>query len=825
MLGPMVDSITGRSICYMKPPAPVEPMLPPDVQPPSQAEPTAVTGFTDTCDTTATTIVGAVTDASSESHRLLTTDSIRTTQNELSAAHPAQAAILWTFAITLFASAMLLFLVQPMVGKMILPLFGGTPATWNTCMLFFQAVLLVGYAYSHVTTSWLGVRKQAVAHLLVICLPVLVLPITISHSDAPSAEVHPVGWLLMKLLMVVGLPFFVVSTTGPLLQKWFAVSGHPAAKDPYFLYGASNAGSLLALLAYPLWLEPLMTLSGQSEVWRVGYGVLIVMIVVCAWLVIRSQSETAPSDELVRNEKQTQASSIDWRIRGFWIFAAFVPSSLMLGVTTHITSNLAPIPLLWVLPLALYLLTFVIVFSRKPIISHSRAATLMPYLLIPLVVFTFVEFPKLHWITIAIHLAAFFVATLVCHGRLAQSRPAANHLTEFYLWMSFGGVLGGVFNALVAPSIFSGIVEYPLAVMFACLLLPKLTSRESDRAFDFNDVTQPLLLVGLAVGLTYCLRSASDTPVWAVWFALFAPLAIVCFAFKERPIRFALGIGVFFATVGAYRSLEQGQPMEACRNFFGVKRVVAEHDGGVHKLIHGTTNHGMQFTDDARRGEPLAYYHRSGPLGDVFKTIVPTAPKTHVGIIGLGAGAIAAYAKAGQSFRFYEIDPDVERIARDPNYFTFLADSEGTCDVVLGDGRLTMAREADDSFDILILDAFSSDAIPAHLLTREALQLYLKKLKPNGVMAFHVSNRYLDLIPLLASLAEDAGMVGLSKQDAVDYTDPDNAGRLSAEYVVMAHAYDQLAPLKAMDRWQTLHSDRNVTLWTDQRTSILSLLR
>ncbi len=737
----------------------------------------------------------------------------------------AQTAILWTFATTLFVSATLLFLVQPMVGKMILPLFGGTPATWNTCMLFFQTVLLAGYAYSHVTTALLGIRNQAVAHLVVICLPLLVLPIVISHADAPPANVHPVGWLLLKLLMVVGLPFFVVSTTGPLLQKWFAGSGHPAAKDPYFLYGASNAGSLLALLAYPLMLEPLMALTAQSQMWQGGYGVLLVLIVVCAWLVMRRQTVMANGNAGVSRERIAGETVIVWRERVFWIFAAFVPSSLMLGVTTHITSNLAPIPLLWVLPLALYLLTFVIVFSRKPIISQARAARLMPFLLIPLVVFTFVEFPKLQWMTIAIHLAAFFVAALVCHGRLAASRPSARHLTEFYLWMSFGGVLGGVFNALVTPSIFSGIVEYPLAVMFACLLLPKLAASDHEGRFDFKDVTQPLLLVGLAVGLIYGLRSATETPVWAVWFVLFAPLAMVCFAFKDRPVRFALGLGVFFATLATYRSMEQGQPMEACRNFFGVKRVVAESDGGMHKLIHGTTNHGMQFTDDARRGEPLAYFHRRGPLGDVFNTIAPTQPNTRVGIIGLGAGAIAAYAQAGQAFRFYEIDPDVERIARDPNYFTYLSDCKGACDVVLGDGRLMMEHEADDSFDMLILDAFSSDAIPAHLLTREALQLYLKKLKPYGVMAFHVSNRYLDLIPLLARLANDASMVGLSKQDAVDAADPDNVGRLSAEYVVMARTKDRLEPLMAMGRWRSLRSARKVKLWTDQRTSILSLLR
>ena len=381
------------------------------------------------------------------------------------------------YTATIFVSALLLFVVQPMVAKMVLPRLGGTPAVWNTCLVFFQAILLAGYAYAHVSTSLLGVRKQAVLHLVVLLLPLLVLPIAIESVGVPAAGASPSAWLLGCLLMTVGIPFFVVSTSGPLLQKWFAGTNHPSAKDPFFLYAASNIGSLIALLGYPLFMERWLPLAGQSGIWSYGYKVLIAMVGVCAvllWFRRRPVAEFGAENSADGDALGAESSpSVTLKRRMWWLFAAFVPSSLMLGVTTHITSNLAPVPLLWVLPLSIYLLTFVLVFARKPLVSSALMGRLLPFMVLPLAIITIIELPTLGYLSILAHLATFFVAAMVCHGQLARSRPSVRHLTEYYLWISIGGVLGGIFNALVSPVVFSSIAEYPIALVLACFLLPK----------------------------------------------------------------------------------------------------------------------------------------------------------------------------------------------------------------------------------------------------------------------------------------------------------------------------------------------------------------
>lgn len=741
------------------------------------------------------------------------------------------AVLLPTFGLTLFLSATLLFMVQPMIGKMILPVFGGTAAVWNTCMLFFQAVLLLGYSYAHFSTVWLGVRKQAALHLVVLLVPLLALPIVVSMAGQQAAHLSPIMLLLGKLTVAVGLPFFVVSTTGPLLQRWFAQTGHRSASDPYFLYGASNAGSLLALLGYPLLIQPMLTLEAQGLVWTAGYVALVAAIAVCTLLLWRSGRARAavlnveiplPSTESssAPSAKCAAAQSPTAKHRAWWVFTAFVPSSLMLGVTAHITSNLAPVPLLWVMPLAIYLLTFVLVFARKPIVPHATMVGALPFLVLPLAVLTFLELPGMAWVSILAQLSAFFVATMVCHGELAKSRPNAMHLTEFYMWMSVGGVLGGVFNAIIAPAVFTSVVEYPVAIVLSCLLLPLMITPKNAAREKKRDLVFPLVYAAVALAALWIYTGMGIADSYVIRAAIFGPLAIVCFSFKDRPVRFALSLAVFFAGLSYYCGLERGTPLYAGRNFFGVKLVVEESDGSLRKLIHGTTNHGMQFTDAARSGEPLAYYHRTGPLGDVFAGLRGTEHLDRVGIIGLGAGAIAAYAEPGQAFTFYEIDPEVEQIAKDPRFFSFLADCKGKCDVVLGDGRLTIANECDGTYGLIVLDAFSSDAIPTHLLTREALQLYLSKLAPGGVLAFHMSNRYLDLEPLLQSLAADAGLAGLAKRDVVMRKDPSTEGKSPAHYVVLARRDADLAFLAGTE-WKPLRSAEGRPVWSDQHTSIL----
>ncbi len=729
------------------------------------------------------------------------------------------------FTVTIFVSALLLFVVQPMVAKMVLPRLGGTPAVWNTCLVFFQAVLLAGYAYAHLTTSWLGVRRQAVLHLGVLLVPLLVLPIVVERIGLPLAGSSPALWLLGCLLMTVGLPFFVVSTSGPLLQKWFAGTNHPSAKDPFFLYAASNAGSLIALLGYPLLLERWLPVAGQSRLWSYGYVLLIALVGACAVLLWRRRhGATGPgaepsADDDIGLTQPLAAPTLQRRM--WWLFAAFVPSSLMLGVTTHITSNLAPVPLLWVLPLSIYLLTFVLVFARKQLIPAALTAKLLPFMVLPLAIITIIELPKMGWVAILAHLATFFVAAMVCHGQLARSRPHVRHLTEYYLWISIGGVLGGIFNALISPVVFSSIAEYPIALVLACFLLPRTRSVKPEAQARRNDLAAPLAVAVVTIAAMAAVWLGGWGDSLGMRLLLFGPLGLVCFSFKDRPVRFTLGLAVFVATLPYYCAMHRGQDLYESRNFFGVKRVTIDPDKRFRTLVHGTTTHGKQLIDPARRNEPVAYYHRSGPLGDIFATFSGDAAKAHVGVIGLGAGSLASYIGPQQSITFYEIDPEIERIARNPEYFTFLTDCPGDVDVVVGDGRLTLAQGPDRHYGLFVLDAFSSDAIPTHLLTREAIQLYLSKLEEDGVLAFHISNRYLNLEPLIAGLVADAGLVGLTRTDT-NVTAAEKAdGKIRSIYAVLARKREHLAGLVDRPGWLPLSDPSDVTVWTDQYTSIL----
>ncbi|MHC4066408.1 MAG: hypothetical protein ACYSUI_18175, partial [Planctomycetota bacterium] len=562
------------------------------------------------------------------------------------------AVLVAVFATTLFTSALLLFLVQPMVGKMILPMFGGTPAVWNACMVFFQAALLAGYAYAHATVAWLGVRRQVALHPLVLLIPLVALPIGFASGASAPTDANPVLWLLGLLAVSVGLPFFAVATSAPLLQKWFAGTGHPDAKDPYFLYAASNCGSLLALLGYPLLFEPSFKLAEQSAFWAGGYVVLVAMIGVCALLVRRltlaagrGPTHRAPSSAADLPAIKPDISSPTMRRRMWWVVTAFVPSSLMLGVTTHITTNLAAVPLLWVIPLAVYLLTFVLVFARKPRLSHAAMARLLPFVILPTAVLTFLDLQRMGWLLIPLHLAMFFAAAMVCHGELARSRPSARHLTEFYLWMSVGGVLGGLFNAVLAPVVFRSVAEYPIAMVLACFLLPR-RSRAADRPLARRlDLLLPVVLALVAGGIILGLQ-ASDLKPGALTRALaFGLPAMLCFSFKERPTRFGLGFAVVLVAVAYYAGLQKGTPLHSERNFFGVKRVVGDSERNLRILVHGSTSHGSQSMDPKRSAEPLAYYHRSGPAGDVFSGVAGQGTGRQIAVIGLGVGSMAAYAE------------------------------------------------------------------------------------------------------------------------------------------------------------------------------------
>jgi len=736
------------------------------------------------------------------------------------------------FAATLLVSAALLFLVEPMFAKMVLPRFGGTAAVWITCMVFYQAGLLAGYAYAHWTTEHLGARRQAALHMGVLLLALVVLPIQVRSHWSPPTDQNPTPWLLAILLVSVGLPFFVLSTATPALQMWYASTGRPDAQDPYFLYSASNLGSLLGLLSYPVLVEPHLRLIDQSRLWTCGYWLLVALTLACAADLWRSGRRRAhnpahpsPADGLGYNSSPLEGAtkpSASQRLR--WVALAFVPASLMLGVTTRLTTDFPPVPFFWVLPLTVYLLTFVLVFAAKPRLDHENLVARLPLLLL-LAVFPTIS--KTLWpafLTLVLYLLALFVTSMVFHGELARTRPPTAYLTGFYLYISLGGVLGGIFNALLAPLIFKQVLEYPLALVLAAFLRPSTNSREPNARARLLDLVFPLSLGALLVTLIEVTKALALHPSELLTFLTFAPALVACLSFGKRPWRFGLGFTALFLASMVYAGA-YGKPLYAARSFFGVYQVTTDPLRRFHLLVNGSTIHGRQSLDPSRAREPLSYYSRTGPIGQVFGAYSGTEDLQRVAIVGLGAGAIASYGQSGQEFTFYEIDPVVERVARDSRYFTYLRDSRADIRVVLGDARLSLRGAPDRVYGLIVLDAFNSDAVPLHLLTREALRLYLTKLSDHGILAFHISNRYLDLRPAVAALARDAGVACLLGDDSKISADAQNAGKDPSLWVVMARQQTDLGKLPRGGIWTNVREDNSRRVWTDDFSNILSAVR
>jgi SAM-dependent methyltransferase len=721
-------------------------------------------------------------------------------------------AVLAVFAPAVFLSAFLLFLVQPMFGKMVLPLLGGSPAVWNTCMLFFQAALLGGYLYAHLSSERLSVRKQAALHVGLLVLAGLLLPVGVA-GRAFEGGTTPVAWLLLLMLTTVGPPFLVLSGTGPMLQRWFAHSGHPHAHDPYWLYAASNLGSMLALLGYPFVMEPRLRLAEQSGGWTTAYAALALLIGTCAWAVWRRpEAAAAPA-----HASSADDAAVPAREKAWWVFLAFVPSSLLLGVTTFLTIDLTPVPLLWVLPLALYLLSFTLVFARRPLIPHDWMVALQPSLLAAVALLLLVGWLRNPIQSVPIHLLALFVTAMVAHGELARRRPPVRHLTSFYLWISVGGVLGGVFNVLVAPVVFDRTWEYPLMLVAACLARPWPEGRRPWKEQAWG----ALRAAGFVVALLVLIRMETRTEVPALAYVGMASTLI--FLVSLGLGRWPLWLAACLATVLVVRTmadLRREDVLLTERTFFGHYKVnrIGE-SGGFHALYHGSTLHGAQSLDAAQRSEPITYYVRQGPVGQIFASMPLTTRARRVAVVGLGTGTTAAYSQAGEAWDYYEIDPGIERIARDRRYFTYLSEAEGRVRVIRGDARLSLAR-ASGEYDLIILDAFTSDAIPAHLLTREALGVYLERLAPGGRIAFHVSNRYLRLEPVVAALAQERGLAA-----RVGFGPSSRRHRYESisSWVVVARSEDDLGPLVADSRWRTPDREAGVRPWTDDYSSILSV--
>lgn len=727
------------------------------------------------------------------------------------------------FALTLFGSAFLLFLIQPMVAKALLPALGGSPAVWNTCMVFFQAALLAGYAFAHITGRW-ELRWQVGVQLLLLAaaLASVAYRLGATASPAPPPGAWPIPWLLEFLGTGIGLPFFALSAMSPLLQHWFAAAEPEGRRDPYFLYAASNAGSVLALAAYPALVEPWLELPTQETWWAGGLAALVVLAGLTGWATLGRAAASVRQDE---SPSPGNTESIPWSRRTTWVVLAFVPSSLMLGVTTYLSMDIAAIPLLWVVPLGFYLLSFVLTFSRRPPVPHAGLARVLPGLVVVLTVLLLCRDmqPPLV-LLLVLHLLTFFVVALYCHGELARDRPPANRLTEFYLWLSIGGVLGGVFNALAAPVLFRSVAEYPIALLLACALVQRLRGRRGGSRAVLVDLAAAFGLGLATFALVWVVPRLHTGPAQVGLALMFGVPATLAYTLVDRPVRMAIGLAAVLVAAQLAQGA-QARPLAEVRSFFGVHRVTLDREHGWRQLIHGNTVHGRQSLDPARRGEPLTYYHPTGPIGHVFARR-PPGPEARIALIGLGAGSLAAYAGPRQEWTYYEIDPSVEAIARDPELFTFLADCKAkSLRVVLGDGRLRLAEAPDGEYEMIVLDAFSSDAVPVHLLTREALGVYLAKLAPGGLIAFHISNRYLDLKPVVAALAEDAGVVCRFFDDWGLTAEERELGKEPSQWALIARQKEDLGALARTSRWLPPTDLKRVPVWTDHYSSILGLLR
>ncbi|GJD49728.1 hypothetical protein OPKNFCMD_2461 [Methylobacterium crusticola] len=722
------------------------------------------------------------------------------------------------FAATLFLSAFLLFAVQPMFTKMVLPALGGTPAVWSVAMVFFQSLLLAGYLYAHWLVRRVPFRVAAALHGVLMVGAVAAMPIVLAAGwGRPPAEGQAL-WLLGLFATSVGLPFFAVAGNGPLLQAWFARSGHPAADNPYALYAASNLGSFAALLAYPAAFEPLLALRDQSRAWMIGFLVLAAMIAACAVLTGRREPAAALPARARAEARPT------WRSRLAWIALSFVPSGLLVSVTAHIATDVASAPLLWVVPLALFLLTFVLAFRDRPPVGDA----LLTRLQVGGTALACLALVTPSWglaAGLGLHLGLFFVTTMVCHAALYRSRPPASRLTEFYLCMSLGGVLGGIACTLVAPQVFSSVVEYPVLLVLALACRPGFFA--DLRAAGAREAGRTLARCAVAVAACAGLALLLDV-LAATRLMLVAAFALMLTLTWSRPRLLAPVALVLLLLIVVFPKSHAVRL--AHRSFFGVHQVADTQDGRFRVLVHGTTVHGAvrlrneDGTPATGRPEPLTYYvpdgAYAGAVGAVRAARGGTLPA--VGVIGLGAGLLACYAAPGEAWTFLEIDPVIAAIARNPEHFQFLSACAPAAPIVLGDGRLTLADQP-GGLSLLVLDAFSSDAIPTHLLTREALGLYFAKLDPRGALVLNITNRHLDVRRILARTAAEHGLVTYVLKEAID--EPvERRMRYRTTIAAVAREPAHLGALASGGVWQRIEPDPAVAPWTDDYSNLLQAI-
>ncbi len=707
--------------------------------------------------------------------------------------------VVYTAAI--FLSAVLIFWLEPMFPKAILPLMGGTPATWVTALMFYQAVLLLGYSYCFLLTRWAPFRVQAGIHVALLALAAIALPPAL--PAAPSGLAHlPVLQVVFMLTVGAGLPLFALSATAPLAQHWFSRTGHRNARDPYFLYAASNVGGLGALLAYPVLIEPHIGLREQATLWTIGCGLFAAIIVGCIVLGRPAAQAGVP----VTDTAPAPSAGRRW----MWLLLAAVPSSLLSGTTTRITTDIAAGPLFWVVPLALYLLTFVLAFARWRILPMRLVLLIQPVVLAPVIITTFGGEQLIRaWDEVAAMVLLLFLSAYICHARLADIRPGAERSSEFYLMIALGGLLGGTFNALVAPNVFSDVTEYPLALVLAIALRPPAAP---GKPHWLRDLGIPLA-AGLVAAAVLLFTPTDHMRMVTGLIGLAFAVGLVLIA--GSPVRFAAGLAVAF--IISLAPTLAFPPLDQQRNFFGVVKVLYDAPHDMILMVNGSTSHGGQLRAPDKRRELTSYYGARGPYGDVIAVRTAQGRANDIAAIGLGAGTVACSGPPEARWTFFEINPVVVEMARNPRFFSFLADCRPDARVLTGDGRLLLARE-NQRFDLIVLDAFSSDAIPMHLLTLEAFDIYFSKLKPDGMVAVNISNKFVNLNPVLAALAEHRGFSAIGRFDKVN--DPVIH---SSRWVAIARDPATLAPVLARPGWTRLAPDRDL-VWTDDKSGLFQLL-
>jgi hypothetical protein len=729
--------------------------------------------------------------------------------------------VLVVYTAAIFVSALLLFSVQPLFAKMVLPRLGGSPAVWSVAMVFFQSLLLAGYAYAHVLMQ---VRNRAIpiaVHLLLLVVAISTLPLSIAIGWGEPPTSGYAFWLLGLFIVSIGLPFFALAANNPLLQAWFVRTGHPDGPDPYFLYASSNIGSFLALLSYPVLLEPMFTLRTQNLMWTGGYGLLVLLIAGCGVLLMRSPARAVI--DLEADDAQSLAPA--WMLRARWIFLAAVPSGLLIAVTAHISTDVAAAPLLWVLPLSLYLLTWVLVFQSRPLLPHKWMLALQPLAIAGVIALLAVGGEQNLLLTLGGHQLCFFVIAMACHGELARTRPAAKYLTGFYVALSFGGMVGGLFAGLIAPYAFSWIAEYPILLALAALCRP---SAGGERWPSWSRWDWPALAV-IAVVLLAPAWFDGKFPAWlrehrVVMVSTVGILAaLLALVSRSSRLKVFAAIVLALVLIRVYPS-DDGR-VETVRSFFGVHKIVVTPHGQYHVLMHGTTIHGAQkyLNDDgtpvAGRPEPITYYHKDGGIGQAISAIRERkgAP-LRVAVIGVGSGTLACASEPGESWKFFEIDQTMVDTARDPKYFSYIQNCAPDLKPVIGDARLTFAKEPDGIYDLIIVDAYSSDAIPIHLATEEAMKIYKDKLAPQGAVVMHVSNRHLELESVVVGIAD--------ANDLKSWVYNEDSGRddeyiFSTDVVVCAREEADVGALASSAKWAETEPTENQRVWTDDYSNIL----